>query len=49
MDFYYDLIDYLTTTKKHSTNTIGKIIKNIKVILNDATENGINKNLTFKE
>jgi hypothetical protein len=30
MDFYHDLIDHLTTTKKHSTNTIGKLIKNIK-------------------
>ena len=48
MDFYYDFVDYLTTTKKHATNTIGKLIKNIKVILNDATENGINKNLIFK-
>ena len=48
MDFYHDLIDHLTTIKKHSTNTIGKIIKNIKVVLNDATENGINKNMTFK-
>jgi integrase len=48
MDFYHDLIEHLTTTKTHSTNTIGKIIKNIKVVLNDATETGINKNLTFK-
>lgn len=48
VDFYYDFIDYLTTTKKHSTNTIGKLIKNIKVILNDATESGVNKNMDFK-
>lgn len=48
MDFYHDFIDHLTTNKAHSTNTIGKIIKNLKVVLNDATENGTNKNLTFK-
>lgn len=48
MDFYHDFIEYLTNTKKHSINTIGKIIKNVKVVMNDATENGINKNLTFK-
>ncbi len=48
MDFYHDFVGHLTTTKKHSLNTIGKIIKNVKVVLNDATENGINKNMTFK-
>ena len=48
MDFYHDFISYLTDTKKHSLNTIGKIIKNVKVVLNDATENGINKNMIFK-
>ncbi len=48
LDFYHDFIEHLTTNKSHSTNTIGKIIKNIKVVLNDATENGNNKNLTFK-
>lgn len=48
MDFYHDFVEHLTKTKKHSLNTIGKIIKNVKVVLNDATENGINKNLTFK-
>ncbi len=48
IDFYYDFIEYLSKERKHSTNTIGKIIKNIKVVLNDATENGHNKNLAFK-
>ena len=48
LDFYHDFTDHLTTKKSHSINTIGKLIKNIKVIMNDATESGINKNLTFK-
>lgn len=48
MDFYYNLIEYLTKNRKQATNTIGKVIKNLKVILNDATEIGLNTNLTFK-
>jgi integrase len=48
IDFYDNLIKYLNENRKQSTNTIGKIIKNIKVILNDATEIGLNTNLTFK-
>lgn len=48
MDFYHDFIEYLTTYRKQSTNTIGKVIKNIKIVLNDATENEFNTNLTYK-
>jgi integrase len=48
LDFYHDLLEYLSKTKQQATNTIGKIIRNIKVILNDATENGHNANLSYK-
>lgn len=48
LDFYHDFTEHLTTKKSHSINTIGKLIKNIKVVMNDATETGINKNLAFK-
>ena len=48
IDFYYDFKEYLNRERNLSINTVGKIIKNIKVILNDATENGHNKNLAFK-
>lgn len=48
LDFYQDLIEYLTKTKKLATNTIGGIIKDLKTFLNEATERGINKNIAYK-
>lgn len=48
LDFYQDFSDYLTINKNFATNTIGRVIKVVKTVLNDATERGINKNLAFK-
>lgn len=48
LDFYQDLIEYLTKTKRLATNTIGGIIKDLKTFLNEATERGVNKNLAYK-
>lgn len=48
LDFYQDLIEYLTKTKKLATNTIGGIIKDLKTFMNEATERGINKNFAYK-
>lgn len=48
LDFYISFNDYLTGKQKQSLNTIGKHIKVIKSILNEATERGINKNLSYK-
>ncbi len=48
LDFYYDFLQYLTEDLDLSTNTIGKDIKTLKTILNDATERGFNTNLAFK-
>lgn len=48
LDFYQDLIEYLTKIKKLATNTIGGIIKDLKTFLNEATERGINKNFAYK-
>lgn len=48
LDFYNDFKDYLNHDKQFTTNTIGRIIKVIKTVLNDATERGVNKNLSFK-
>ncbi len=48
LDFYYDLNGYLTNTKLHSTNTIGGIVKVVKTVLNDATDRGVNNNLSFR-
>lgn len=48
LDFYHELIEYLTNVKDFSENTKGRIIKIIKTVLNDATERDVNTNLSFK-
>jgi integrase len=48
LDFYTDFIEYLSKRLKLATNTIGKDIKTLKTVLNEATERGINTNLQFK-
>ena len=41
MDFYYDFLEYLEDTHEMSPNTIGKQVKNIKMFMNTANEEGI--------
>lgn len=48
VEFYNDYIEYLIRTVKLSTNTVGKHIQVIKLIMNEATEIGLNKNLSYK-
>jgi integrase len=48
LEFYHDFMDFTQGVKKYRPNSIGKFIKNIKVVLNDATELGINTNIAFK-
>ena len=43
-EFYSDFIEYLSKRLKLANNTIGKDIKTIKTILNEAKERGININ-----
>jgi integrase len=47
LDFYYAFKDYLED-KDYALNTIGKYFKLIKVFMNEATERGVNRNLTYK-
>jgi len=47
LKFYYAFVQYLEKGN-YSTNTIGKHIKNLKTILNAATEDGYNTNLKYK-
>ncbi|MGQ1889319.1 tyrosine-type recombinase/integrase [Thermophagus sp. OGC60D27] len=47
LDFYSDFISFLQK-KDYAANTVGKFIKNLKVFLNKATEEGINTNLAYK-
>lgn len=60
LDFYNDYTEYLMKGKyinpktgkpetlNLSTNTIGKHIQIIKLVMNDATERGLNKNLSYR-
>ncbi|XVJ66861.1 MAG: site-specific integrase [Lacibacter sp.] len=48
LEFYSDYTEYLIKTLKLSTNTVGKHIQIIKMIMNEATETGDNTNLSFK-
>jgi hypothetical protein len=48
LDLYIKLIEYLTKELNLAVNTIGKVIRILKTVLNEATERGINKNLQFK-
>lgn len=47
LQFYYTFVKYLEDNN-YSVNTIGKHIKNLITILNKATEEGVNKNLQYK-
>jgi integrase len=48
LEFYLDFTQHLTHVRKYSINTIGKHIKTLKSILNEATETGKNTKLDFK-
>ncbi len=47
LDFYNDFIKYLKS-RNLAQNTIGKKIRFLKIVLNQATDRGINTNLAFK-
>jgi integrase len=48
LDFYNKFTSYLISVANLSPNTIGAIIKNLKIFLNKMTETGINTNLAFQ-
>jgi Phage integrase SAM-like domain len=48
LEFYTDFTAYLRDVKMYKVNNIGKYIKILKIILNDATEQGVNTNLKYK-
>jgi len=48
MSFYYDFTAFMNN-QKHSINTIGKDIKTLRTILEEATQAGLNKNMTYKK
>lgn len=48
LEFYNDFLNYLYNDCKYSINYAGNVIKTLKTILNNATEKGLNTNLTFR-
>jgi len=46
--FYNSLIHYLQKTLNFSDNTMGKVIKNLKLWMNSAYEEGLHENLIFR-
>jgi site-specific recombinase XerD len=48
LSFYMDFKEYLLSEVKLSTNALGKNIQVLKLVLNEATELGVNRNLAFK-
>ncbi|WP_081661787.1 site-specific integrase [Gillisia sp. JM1] len=48
MDFYYDYQDYYLNFLDLKMNGFGKIIKLLKTVLNEATDQGYNTNKTYK-
>ena len=48
MDFYYDFQEYYTGIQGYLNNGFGRIIKIMKVFLNDAKENGYNQHTMYQ-
>ena len=48
IDFYYDFQEFYTGVQGFLNNGFGRVIKNMKVILNDATDKGYNTHLMYK-
>jgi len=48
IDLYYDLFEFYTGIQGLTNNGFGKVIKNIKAIMNDATTNGYNSCLSYQ-
>src|SRR5690554_805719 len=48
MEFYYDFMEFYTEIQGYLTNGFGRIIKVLKVFLNEATEQGYNPSLNYQ-
>jgi integrase len=48
LNFYDEFTRYLMADLNLSTNTVGKNIQVLKLVLNEATDRGLNKNLAYK-
>ncbi len=48
LTFYSDFTEWLTNVKGNATNTIGKNVKVIKTVMNEAVSDGVTDNLKFR-
>ena len=48
LEFYQEYTEYLIKELKLSTNTVGKRVQVLKLVMNEAMEMGYNKNLAYK-
>jgi len=48
LDFFLDFLEYLKTQKKFATNTIWRIVKVLKVFMNESLERKLHSNLNHK-
>ena len=49
LTFYSDFTEWLTNVKGNATNTIGKNVKVIKTVMNEAVSDGLTDNRKFRE
>jgi len=49
LGFHSRFISYLFNEAQLGPNSVGDVIKNLKIFLGDLTDKGINKNLTFRD
>ena len=48
LDFYDDFVKYLMVEKQYGKNTIGTLIKNLKVFMNEAVERNLTNNIQYR-
>lgn len=48
LSFYYDFLHFYTSVQSHHTNGFGRVIKILKIILNDAFDKNIHQNTDYK-
>lgn len=48
LSFYYDFLHFYTSVQGYHTNGFGRVIKILKIILNDAFDNNIHQNTAYK-
>src|SRR5690606_20604620 len=48
LSFYYDFLHFYTSVQSYHTNGFGRVIKILKIILNDAFDKNIHNNTSYK-